>query len=121
MQLNADYTGLDLSEPMLLQGQKFMSENQVPMDFVLADAGQLPFEPETFDIVLNYGAINGFTNPKLAFEELAGCAKKGGLVFFLDEQLYQGASFVERLYCKKVLSSHNTIHRCPVESIPASL
>jgi SAM-dependent methyltransferase len=121
MQLNADYTGLDLSETMLLQGQKFMIENQVPMDFVLADASQLPFVPETFDIVLNYGAINGFTNPKRALEEMARVAKKGGLVFFLDEQLYEGASFVERLYFKKVLSSHNTIHRCPVESIPASL
>ena len=121
MQLDADYTGLDLSETMLLQGQKFMSENQVPMDFVLADAGQLPFEPETFDVVLNYGAVNGFTNPKIALDEMARVAKKGGLVFFLDEQLYQGASFVERLYFKKVLSSHNTIHRCPVESIPESL
>ena len=121
MQLNAEYTGLDLSETMLLQGQKFMKENQVPMDFILADAGQLPFEPETFDIVLNYGAVNGFTYPKLALEEMARVAKKGGLVFFLDEQLYEGASFVERLYFKKVLSSHNTIHRCPVESVPASL
>jgi SAM-dependent methyltransferase len=121
MQLNADYMGLDLSETMLLQGQKFMIENQVPMDFVLADASQLPFEPETFDIVLNYGAINGFTEPKLALEEMARVAKKGGLIFFLDEQLYEGASFVERLYFKKVLSSHNLIHRCPVESIPASL
>lgn len=121
MQLNADYIGLDLSETMLLQGQKFMSENQVPMDFVLADASQLPFEPETFDIVLNYGALNGFTTPKVALEEMARVAKKGGLVFFLDEQLYEGANFVERLYFKKVLSSHNSIHRCPVESIPASL
>lgn len=121
MQLKADYMGLDLSETMLLQGQKFMIENQVPMDFVLADAGQLPFEPETFDIVLNYGAINGFSNPKRALEEMARVAKKGGLVFFLDEQLYEGASFVERLYFKKVLSRHNSIHRCPVEAIPASL
>ena len=121
MQLNADYTGLDLSETMLLQGQKFMIENRVPMDFVLADASQLPFVPETFDIVLNYGAVNGFTNPKLALEEMARVAKKGGLVFFLDEQLYQGASFVERLYFRKVLSSHNTIHRCPVELMPDSL
>jgi SAM-dependent methyltransferase len=121
MKLNADYTGLDLSETMLLQGQKFMAEQQVPMDFVLGDANRLPFEPETFDIVLNYGALNGFTEPKLALEEMARVTKKGGLVFFLDEQLYEEASFVERLYFQKVLSSHNTIHRCPVELMPASL
>ena len=121
MDLNADYTGLDLSETMLLQGQKLMAERGVPVELVLGDATRLPFEGETFDIVLNYGALNGFTNPKLALEEMARVLKKGGLVLFLDEQVYERATAVERLYFKKVLSSHNVIHRCPVELIPASL
>lgn len=121
MKLNAEYTGIDLSETMLLQGQRFMSEKQVPVDFVLGDALKLPFESESFDIVLNYGAINGFTNPKLALEEMARVTRKGGLVLFLDEQLYERASGVERVYFKKVLSSHNVIDHCPVELIPSSL
>lgn len=121
MRLNADYTGIDLSETMLLQGQRFMNEKQVPVEFVLGDALKLPFEAESFDIVLNYGAINGFTNPKLALEEMARVTRKGGLVLFLDEQLYERASGVERVYFKKVLSSHNAIDHCPVELIPASL
>ena len=121
MNLNADYTGLDLSETMLLQGQKLMQERQVPVELVLGDATRLPFANDTFDIVLNYGAVNGFTNPKLALEEMARVAKPRALVLFLDEQLYDGATFVERLYFRKVLSSHNVIHRCPVELIPASL
>lgn len=121
MKLNANYTGLDLSETMLLQGQKFMRERKVPIDFILADATCLPLQTETFDIVLNYGALNGFTNPKLALEEMARVTKKGGLVLFLDEQIYEGATLVERFYFTKVLSSHNVIHRCPVELIPDSL
>lgn len=121
MKLNADYTGLDLSETMLLQGQRLMVERQVPIELVLGDATHLPFDNEAFDIVLNYGAINGFTNPKLALEEMARVTKTGGLVLFLDEQLYERATFVERLYFKKVLSSHNVIDRCPVELIPANL
>jgi len=121
MKLNAEYTGLDLSETMLLQGQKFMKEQRVPIDFVLGDATRLPFQVEKFDIVLNYGALNGFTNPQLALEEMARVTKQGGLVLFLDEQLYEGATSIERLYFKKVLSSHNVIHRCPLELIPASM
>jgi SAM-dependent methyltransferase len=121
MNLNADYTGLDLSETMLLQGQMLMKERQVPVELVLGDATRLPFANDTFDIVLNYGALNGFTNPKLALEEMARVAKPRALVLFLDEQLYERATFVERLYFRKVLSSHNVIHRCPVELIPASL
>ena len=121
MNLDADYTGLDLSETMLLQGQKLMAERQVPVELVLGDATRLPFANDTFDIVLNYGALNGFTNPKLALEEMARVARPRALVLFLDEQLYERASFVERLYFRKVLSSHNVIHRCPVDLIPASL
>jgi SAM-dependent methyltransferase len=121
MNLDADYTGLDLSETMLLQGQMLMKERQVPVELVLGDATRLPFANDTFDIVLNYGALNGFTNPKLALEEMARVAKPRALVLFLDEQLYEQATFVERLYFRKVLSSHNVIHRCPVELIPASL
>ena len=121
MKLNADYTGLDLSETMLLQGLEFMTEKQVPMDFVLGDATRLPFAAETFDVVLNYGALNGYTDSKRALEETARVTKKGGLVLFLDEQLYPAASLVEKIYFQRVLSSHNVIHHCPVELLPASL
>jgi ubiquinone/menaquinone biosynthesis C-methylase UbiE len=121
MQLDAEYTALDLSETMLLQGRTFMSQKNVPMEFLLADAARLPFRDETFDVALNYGALNGYSNPQLALEEMARVTKGGGLVLFLDEQLYPSASAVEKLYFKTVLSSHNVIHRCPVELLPASL
>jgi SAM-dependent methyltransferase/uncharacterized protein YbaR (Trm112 family) len=121
MELNAEYTGLDLSETMLLQGQALMAQRNVDMNFVIADATNLPFRDETFDVALNYGALNGYANPKLALEEMARVTKSGGLIFFLDEQLYDCASAVERLYFRKVLSSHNVFHRCPVELLPANL
>jgi ubiquinone/menaquinone biosynthesis C-methylase UbiE len=121
MKLNAEYTGLDLSETMLLQGLDFMTQKQVPLDLVLGDATRLPFAPETFDVVLNYGALNGYTNPKAALDEMARVTRSGGLVLFLDEQLYKSASLVEKIYFQRVLSSHNIIHHCPVELIPESL
>jgi SAM-dependent methyltransferase len=121
MKLNADYTGLDLSETMLLRGLDLMSEREVPMDFVLGDAARLPLKSETFDVVLNYGALNGYTDAGRALEEMARVAKPGGLVLFFDEQLYELASWVEKLYFHRVLSSHDVIHRCPVDQIPATL
>lgn len=121
MKLNADYTGLDLSEVMLRQGRVFMAQKRIPMEFVLADATRLPFRAGTFDIVLNYGAVNGISDPQRALDEMARVARRGGLVLFLDEQLYQPASFIERLYFRTVLSRHNVIHRCPIELMPRSL
>lgn len=121
MKLNADYTGIDLSETMLLRGVDLMKERQVPMDFVLGDAARLPFDSEAFDIVLNYGALNGYTNPQRALEEMARVTRPKGLVLFFDEQLYDAAPWIERLYFLRVLSSHDLIHRCPVDLIPQSL
>src|SRR6202007_1664770 len=99
-----DYIGLDLSETMLLRGLDFMTQKQVPMDFVIGDATRLPFESETFDVVLNYGALNAYTDPKRALEEMARVAKPRALVLFYDEQLYDSASLIEKIYFRRVLS-----------------
>ena len=92
MDLDAHYVGVDLSKDMLLQGARFMTAQNVPVDFMLADAQVLPFEPETFDIVTCYGAVNGFTAPEKALKEMVRVVKKGGKILFLDEQLYEAAT-----------------------------
>jgi SAM-dependent methyltransferase len=121
MSLDADYTAIDLSETMLKQGADMMARNGVPVDLVLGDAVDLPFQSERFDVVLSYGAVNGLTDPAKAIAEMARVAKPGGMLLFLDEQLYDEATPVERRYFEKVLSGHNVIHRCPVDSMPAAL
>jgi ubiquinone/menaquinone biosynthesis C-methylase UbiE len=119
--LDADFTGVDLSDTMIRQGATFARNMKLPMEFALADATELPFQSETFDIVLNYGSINGMNDVARALEEMARVAKQGGLIFFLDEQLHAGASVVERAYFDRVLSSHDMVHRCPVELMPPEL
>lgn len=121
MSLDADYTAIDLSETMLKQGSEIMAANDVAVDLVLGDAVDLPFQSEKFDVVLSYGAVNGLTDPAKAIAEMARVAKPGGVLLFLDEQLYGSANGIERAYFHRVLSSHNVIHHCPVESFPASL
>ena len=61
IELDAEFTGVDLSETMIRQGVAFMNGKKIPMDFVLGDAAELPLQSETFDIVLNYGAINAMS------------------------------------------------------------
>jgi ubiquinone/menaquinone biosynthesis C-methylase UbiE len=118
MDLDADYTGLDLSLTMLTQCQRFMADHEVAVDLIIGDATNLPFTDSYFDVVLNYGAINGFSDIEKALKEMARVVKKNGLVLFLDEQLYSKATKIEELYFKRVLSSHNMIHHCPVEYLP---
>lgn len=121
MELDADYTAIDLSETMLRQGLEMMAANGVAVDLVLGDAMNLPFQDAQFDVVLSYGAVNGITDPVQAIAEMARVARPGGVLLFLDEQMYDAATAVESAYFHKVLSSHNVIHRCPVEEMPQSL
>lgn len=121
MTLDADYTAIDLSQTMLMQGSEMMSREGVPVDLVLGDAMALPFQSDHFDVVLSYGAVNGLTDPAAAIAEMARVARPGGVLLFLDEQMYDAATPVERAYFAKVLSSHNVIHHCPVERFPATL
>jgi hypothetical protein len=65
--------------------------------------------------------LNGYTDPRRALEEMARVAKRGGLVLFLDSQLYESATLVEKVYFQRVISNYDLFHRCPVELIPASL
>jgi ubiquinone/menaquinone biosynthesis C-methylase UbiE len=121
MGLDAEYTAIDLSETMLRQGGAMMSRNGVPVDLVLGDAVDLPFQSDRFDVVLSYGAVNGLSDPARAIAEMARVAKPGGVLLFLDEQIYDGAPPLQRRYFEKVLSGHNVVHRCPVETFPATL
>lgn len=121
MTLDADYTAIDLSETMLKQGSEMMARNGAPVDLVIGDAMELPFQSDSFDVVLSYGAVNGLTEPAKAIAEMARVAKPGGVLLFLDEQLFEAATPVQRRYFQTVLSSHNVIHHCPVEAFPKSL
>ena len=121
MSLNGQYTGLDLSTTMLAKGQELMAARGISVNLVLGDAMALPFESNSFDVVLNYGAINGMADPERALSEMVRVAKPGGLLLFLDEQMYGQASAVEKLYFEKVLSGHNTIHHCPTELLPSNV
>ena len=121
MNLNANYTAVDLSEGMIVQGRRLMSMHKAPVDFILADATNLPFKSETFDVVTNYGAVNGFTDPKSALMEMVRVTKKGGKILFLDEQEYDSVSWLEHIFFKNVFTYHNTIIGCPVELLPIEL
>ena len=118
LSLNAEYFGIDLSETMLEQGSSNCADAGASVSLALADACDLPFEDAYFDIVLNYGAINGYSDVRGALSEMYRVLKPGGTIVLYDEQLYQGANLLENLYFRKVLSPHDVISECPVDSIP---
>ncbi len=74
---NADITGLDYSEAMLMQARERL-EALENVKLVQGDAGHLPYKKEEFDIVLSMNGFHAFPDKKAAFRETYRVLKKGG-------------------------------------------
>lgn len=116
--LSAKFYGVDLSAIMLLQGANNAADVGVAVDLYIADAQSLPFLDGSMDLVLNYGALNGYEDQQKALQEISRILKPGGMFICLDEQLYDKATEIEALYFDKVLSAHNKIKNFPNLSVP---
>ena len=63
---------------------------------VHANAEQLPFKDNVFDVVFHVGGINFFTDPKQAVKEMVRVAKPGALLLICDETQKE----IDSWYCK---------------------
>lgn len=73
-------TGIDLSESSLeIAKRKDLSRC---VNYVRADAYQLPFGDESFDVITSTDSLEHVGDPKRVLREVARCLKNGGLFFF---------------------------------------
>ena len=80
-----DITCLDLTEEMLAQGKKLAAESQIKnISFQKGNAEELPYETETFDLVITRLSFHHFDNPEKPFQEMARVLKKGGKLIVWD-------------------------------------
>ncbi|MCI5919226.1 MAG: methyltransferase domain-containing protein [Roseburia sp.] len=80
-----DITCLDLTEEMLAQGKKLAEESELKnIYFEIGNAEKLPYESETFDLVITRLSLHHFTNPKKPFSEMKRVLKKGGKLIIWD-------------------------------------
>ena len=80
-----DITCLDLTEEMLAQGKKLAKESQIRnISFQTGNAEKLPYEDETFDLVITRLSLHHFVNPEKMFHEMKRVLKKGGKLVVWD-------------------------------------
>lgn len=80
-----DITCLDLTEEMLAQGRKLAQESGITnICFETGDAEELPYEDETFDLVITRLSLHHFAKPKKPFAEMKRVLKKGGKLVIWD-------------------------------------
>ncbi|UTX53345.1 class I SAM-dependent methyltransferase [Leucobacter aridicollis] len=79
----AHVTAADFSEGMLAEGRRRNAGNDL-IEFVWADATQLPFDDDSFDAAtISYGLRN-VSEPKQALAEMARVVKPGGRVVIAE-------------------------------------
>lgn len=80
-----DITCLDLTEEMLAQGKKLAEESRIEnIYFQMGNAEDLPYEAETFDLVITRLSFHHFTDPEKPFQEMQRVLKKGGKMIVWD-------------------------------------
>ena len=80
-----DITCLDLTEEMLAEGKKLAKESKLKnIYFEIGNAEKLPYESETFDLVITRLSLHHFINPKKPFYEMKRVLKKGGKLVIWD-------------------------------------
>ncbi|MCC5468035.1 class I SAM-dependent methyltransferase [Pelosinus baikalensis] len=88
-ELGHQVTAVDLSEGMLGEGKRKADAMGVGVDWNIGDAESLPFQENTFDVVINRHLFWTLTRHTLALEEWKRVLKTGGRIVVMDGQWRQ--------------------------------
>jgi len=75
------YTGIDLSSKMIEKAKEKKIEN---VEFIVGDCENLPFEENSFDIVINSQSFHHYPNPQNFFNSVYKILKPGGKLILRD-------------------------------------
>jgi ubiquinone/menaquinone biosynthesis C-methylase UbiE len=77
-------TGVDISKGMLEKARENARAMNLKIDFIHADGEKLPFEEESFDLLVNRHLLWTLPNPKKAAEEWTRVLKRNGRILAID-------------------------------------
>lgn len=101
----AQITCLDYSAEMMKNAERRAEALAVKnVSFVQGDVGALPFEDESFDVVLSLNGFHAFPDKGAAFKETHRVLKKGGIFcgcFYIAGEFQRTDLFVKHMYVPK--------------------
>ena len=75
------FTGIDLTPAMI---EKAKEKNLPNAEFVVGDCENLPFEDNSFDVIVCCESFHHYPNPQDFFNSVQRCLKPGGILFLRD-------------------------------------
>ena len=97
----ADVTSTDYVPALLEQGRLRAEADRLPITFQVADAEALPFDPESFDVVLSTFGVMFAPNQERAASELLRVVRPGGKIGLAN---WTPGGFIGRLF--ELMSAH---------------
>ncbi|MCM1135958.1 MAG: methyltransferase domain-containing protein [Clostridium sp.] len=99
---NADITCLDYSADMMEQAKRRAEKRGLAnVRFQQGDVGALPFEDNSFDLVLSLNGFHAFPDKEAAYSEIFRVLKPGGIFcgcFYVKGENRRTDWFIEKLY-----------------------
>ena len=96
--------GCDFAQPMIRRARKKSRGHEHAATFIIADALQLPFRDQTFDLVSSAFGFRNLANYEQGLREIARVLKPGGQICILEFSEPRGAAAVLfRLYFRRIL------------------
>ncbi|HEX9099492.1 MAG TPA: class I SAM-dependent methyltransferase [Candidatus Dormibacteraeota bacterium] len=77
-------TGLDISRTFVQIGTEHAREAGVSVDFRLGDAAVMPFEADSFDLIVCQAAFKNFVHPASALDEMYRVLRSSGTAVIQD-------------------------------------
>ena len=82
--LGFQVTGLDISHTFVQIGSESARQSGVSVDFRQGDAAVMPFEAESFDLIVCQAAFKNFSHPASALDEMYRVLRSGGTAVIQD-------------------------------------
>jgi SAM-dependent methyltransferase len=93
-----EYHGIDRSEAMIAAARSRFPEDG-RTEFQVADILDLPFERDSFDVVLSLGVLEYVSDVDRAMDEIARVLRADGVYVFSMLNRYSPYRTVERIFC----------------------
>lgn len=81
-------TGVDVTEEMLSYARENAEAYEADVEFLIYDGERLPFEDDSFDLVISRNVLWNMEEPYEALQEWRRVLKKGGRIVYFDANWY---------------------------------
>lgn len=119
---NARYVGTDITPAMLDRAKTRASKHEIDITFQVADSQSLPFEDNTFDIVVMHLILAVVPKPELALQEACRVLKPNGKIYLFDKFIRPGQLALMRrfinIFLRHVATRTNVVFENVLKTCP---